>query len=138
MTSEVFDRDPAYWLDVAHPRRIDKSAFLLAGTLYGFGDEAQRFGNEASLENTDKLPELSLLRDPTLARNGLGSFLEGDRGQKLSNLLGSEQASLYSRQALRTLVEVKLADTRRAGAGTLGLGLNRRRGRRPAALRGLG
>jgi hypothetical protein len=110
MTPEVFDRDPDYWLDVAHPRRIDRSAFLLAGTLYGFGDEAQRFGNEASLENTDKLPELSLLRDPTLARNGLGSFLGGDRGQKLSNLLGSEQASLYSRQSLRTLAEVKLAD----------------------------
>ena len=48
MTSEVFDRDPAYWLDVAHPRRIDRSAFLLAGILYGFGEEAQRFGNETT------------------------------------------------------------------------------------------
>jgi hypothetical protein len=110
MTSEVFERDPDYWLDVAHPRRIDRSSFLLVGLTYGFGDEAQRFGNEASLENTDGLAELSLLRDPTLARNNLGSFLGGDRGERLSSLLGSEQASLYSRQALRSLVENKLAD----------------------------
>jgi hypothetical protein len=72
---------------------------------YGFGDKAQRFGNEASLENTDGLPEFSLLRDPTLAYNGLHSFLGGDRGEKLSNLLGLEQASLYSQQALKSLVE---------------------------------
>ncbi|MBA2712652.1 MAG: hypothetical protein H0U55_03735, partial [Rubrobacteraceae bacterium] len=110
MTSEVFDRDPDYWLDVVHPRRIDRSAFLLAGLSYGFGDEAQMFGNEASLENTDGLPELALLRDPTLARNNLGSFLGGNRGEKLSSLLGFEQASLYSRQALKSLVENKLAD----------------------------
>jgi hypothetical protein len=110
MTSELFDRDPDYWLDVAHPRRIDRSAFLLAGLSYGFGDEAQRFGNEASLENTDGLPELSLLRDPTLARNNLGSFVGEDRGERLSSLLGSEQANPYSRQALKSLVENKLAD----------------------------
>jgi hypothetical protein len=108
MTSEVFDRDPDYGLDVAHPRRIDRGTFLLAGVAYGFGDEAQRFGNEAPLENTEKLPELPLLRDPTLARNGLGAFLGGDRGQKLSNLLGPEHASMYSRRNLTSLIEDQL------------------------------
>lgn len=109
MTSEVFEREPDYWFDVTHPRRIDRGSFLFAGLSYGFGDEAQRFSNEASLENEDGLSELPLLRDPTLARNGLGSFLGGDRGEKLATLIGPEQAGLYSRQNLRLLVEDKLA-----------------------------
>lgn len=110
MTSEVFEREPDYWFDVTHPRRIDRGSFLLAGLSYGFGDEAQRFSNEASLENADGLSELPLLRDPTLARNGMGSFLGGDRGEKLAPLIGSERAGLYSRQGLRLLVEDKLAN----------------------------
>ena len=110
MTSELFERDPDYWLDVMHPRRIDRGTFLLAGIPYGFGDEAQRFGNEVSLENTDKLPKLPLLRDPTLARDGTGSFMGGDRGVRLFGLLGPEQADPYSRRALKSLVENSLAD----------------------------
>lgn len=108
MTSEVFDRESAYWFDVTYPRRVDRGAFLLAGLSYGFDNKAKRFGNEASLENVDGLSELPLLRDPTLARNRLNSFLGGDRGEKLAHLLGPEQASVYSRQALKSLVEDKL------------------------------
>lgn len=51
-----------------------------------------------------------MLRDPTLASNGLDSFMGGDRGEKLSDLLGPEQASVYSRQALKSLAEDKLND----------------------------
>jgi hypothetical protein len=108
MTSEVFERNLEYWSDVAHPRRIDRGTFLLAGLSYGFGDKARRFGSKSSLENAVGLSEGPLLRDPTLARNGLGSFLGGDRGEKLSDLLGPEQANLYSRQALKSLIEDKL------------------------------
>ncbi len=108
MTSEVFEREPDYWFDVTHPRRIDRGSFLFAGLSYGFGDEAQRFSNEASLENAAGLSAFPLLRDPTLARNWLGSFLGGDRGEKLAALIGPEQASMYSRQGLKSLVEDKL------------------------------
>lgn len=110
MTSEVFEREPDYWFDVTHPRRVNRGDFLLASISYGFDDNAQRFGNEASLENAEGLSELSLLRDPTLARNKLNSFLGGDRGEQLSHLLGPEQADVYSRQALKSLVEDKLAN----------------------------
>lgn len=110
MTSEVFEREPDYWFDVTHPRRVNRGDFLLAGISYGFDDNAQRFGNEASLENVEGLSGLSLLRDPTLARNRLNSFLGGDRGEKLSHLLGPEQTDVYSRQALKSLVEDKLAN----------------------------
>jgi hypothetical protein len=36
--------------------------------------------------------------------------LGGDRGEKLSHLLGPEQADVYSRQALKSLLEDKLAN----------------------------
>lgn len=110
MSSEVFEREPDYWFDVTHPRRVNRGNFLLAGISYGFDNKAQRVGNEASLENAKGLSELSLLRDPTLARNKLNSFLGGDRGEQLSHLLGPEQASVYSRQALKSLVEDKFAN----------------------------
>jgi len=110
ITPDLFERDPDYWLDVTHPRRIDRGTFLLAGISYGFGDRAQEFASEAYLENTDQVPELPLLRDPTLARDGTGSFMGGDRGGTLSGLLGPEQVDLYSRETLRSLVENALAE----------------------------
>ncbi|QIN84408.1 hypothetical protein GBA63_18505 [Rubrobacter tropicus] len=108
MTSEVFERSREYWLDVTHPRRVTREAFLLGGLPYGLGDKAQRFANEASLETADGMQGAQLFRDPTLARNDLSSYLGGDRGERLSSLLGSEQSDLYSRQALRSLVKEKL------------------------------
>jgi hypothetical protein len=46
-----------------------------------------------------------LLRDPTVAFDGLGSFFAGDRGVRLAALVGDSEARVFSRAFLETLTE---------------------------------
>jgi hypothetical protein len=50
----------------------------------------------------------TILLDPTLGSNGLGSFLGGDRGETLVGLLRQEDASKLTRPALKELAEAAL------------------------------
>jgi tetratricopeptide (TPR) repeat protein len=112
---ETFERDPDYWFDIAHPRQVSRVTLLLGGLSYslgedvtGFVDKGLRdlFAGQASTELEGiRLPVLPLLRDPTQVPNSLASFLGGDRGEKLSALLGVEDAGALTRSSLQALAE---------------------------------
>jgi hypothetical protein len=124
--SEVFGRDPDYWFDVAHPRRVGFVQFVLTGLAYAIGDDGQLAGDETlrqlfnalAFHYSDgrRLPDLLLLQDVTQATNSLGSFLGGDRAETLSNLLTPDDVSSFAQQSLKGLVEGAVDALTRANA----------------------
>jgi len=118
MPSEILKRDNDYWFDVAHPRQVTREAFLLGGISHGLSKETADLLDENLYGllvaevfpeiDGKRWPNLGLLRDPTLARNSLGSFLGGDRLERLLPLLGGEDASMLTSSSLRALVEQAL------------------------------
>jgi hypothetical protein len=104
VTSEVFERESAYWQDVCHPRRADRVAFVHMGLAYAFGPETGHLDTNALQRVGDENRALLLLRDPSRARDGLGSFLGGDRGEALSGLLTQEEAEALRASSLENLV----------------------------------
>jgi hypothetical protein len=110
VTSEVFERETAYWQDVCHPRRADRVAFVHMGLAYAFGSEAGRVDG-AALRRVGGAERTSLLlRDTSRARNGLESFLGGDRGEALSELLSQEETIALSSSSLKQLVAEAVAN----------------------------
>ncbi len=101
MTTEVFERDLHYYFDIAHPRQVERKVFLLMGLAYGLEGLPSPWP-------LGKLVGLSLYLNPTLASDGLGSFLGGDRGEKLTELLGERNASKLTHSALEELAEAAL------------------------------
>jgi hypothetical protein len=121
-TTEILARDLNYWYDVLHPRRVNRAVFLTHGLASMLCDknyqelEAQgiidRIGH-AAFTDWDKgadahLPKYHLLRDPTLARNSVDSFLGGDRSISLSPIIGTEKAEMLSSANLKKLVKEAL------------------------------
>ncbi len=115
IVSEVFGRDLTCWFDIAHPRRVGRAPFVLTGLVYAIGEDSVLTGDEQLRQLFDalafhyidgrKLPDLFLLQDVTRATNSLGSFLGGDRAEALSKLLTADDASSFTRQSLKTIVE---------------------------------
>lgn len=86
-TADVFDRVPGYWEDVAHPLHLSRGNFLLHGldaVFRGWPEEVRRevdipgrIATELAAENvTARCLKLALVRDWSLYRNVLGSFLD--------------------------------------------------------------
>lgn len=112
---ETFDRVPGYWFDVSHPRQVSRVPFLLGGLSYSLGEEAAEFLEKGLRDLVTALafhemdgkwvPVPPLLRDVTQARNSLGSFLGGDRGERLSSLLGAEDTGEFTCYSPQVLAE---------------------------------
>lgn len=111
LPTKVFERDPAYWLDVAHPRHANRVALLLDGLCYSLGGKTAQYEEiqnlffwEAFFEvDGIQLPAIPLLKDFTQAGNSLGTFFGGDYGEKLSLLLepdGADKTTFLSNQLL--------------------------------------
>jgi len=116
-----FDRTPDYWVDCAHPERVDPERFLVAGLVYATGDGSSEFVSRAMAALTHGSPTAetgatilshpSLIIDLTQARNGLDSFLGGSLIDKLGvrsadgNVTGAALQALVSQQVDR-LAEV--------------------------------
>ncbi|MCH8089213.1 MAG: hypothetical protein IH955_04285 [Chloroflexi bacterium] len=119
ITPEMFRRDPNYWFDVSHPRRVDRAILLLSGLSYGFGEHAEalatdelqmKFISEAFLNwEEPRSPVPSLLRDARLGTDNLGSFFGEERSKILSPLLGSEASTPFTRESLKTMADKSLA-----------------------------
>ena len=101
ITTELFERDSEYYFDIAHPRQVERSTFLLMALAYGLGQSPSPWP-------LGRLMSPSLLLDPSLGHNGLGSFLSGDRGDILVHLLAEQDASKLTRPALMGLAETAL------------------------------
>jgi tetratricopeptide (TPR) repeat protein len=131
---DMFNRDPTYRQDIAHPRMVSLEALLLGGLGYAIEETADSILNqqlrEVILERTfteingRQYPCLTLLRDPTQARDSLGSFLGGDRSQRLSPLIGADSANIFSRisledSAAQALVRLEKDEEERTAWGEL-------------------
>jgi hypothetical protein len=115
----IFRREPEYNHDIANPRHVSPTAFVLAGLSYAIGTRGEHFlwGDlREILKNAAfptpeiegiRLPDLQLLLDSSQAQDGLCSFLGGDRGEKLSPLLGTD-ARCLSRASLKNIAEMAL------------------------------
>ncbi|MCQ3974872.1 MAG: hypothetical protein DPW09_15635 [Anaerolineae bacterium] len=120
VSPEVIEHQSDYWFDIAHPRHVNRSVFLVAALAYGLDETADEFVQMGLSENLIQLtfttiegiqiPALPLLRDTGQASNRLASFLDGNRGEQLTRLLGKEKAEIFTRSSLRALAE-QTADT---------------------------
>jgi hypothetical protein len=121
-TTEILARDPHYWYDVLHPRRLNRAVFLTHGLASLLSDKnyqeltalgiIDRIGH-ITFTDWDKgsdtnVPNFHLLRDPTLARNTIGSIFGGDRSIPLSPIVGTEKAEVFSSASLKKLVKEAL------------------------------
>ncbi len=85
-----FDRTPDYWVDCAHPERVDPERFLVAGLVEATGTGtsdlvskamaafALAYESHATETRPTILSHPSLVVDVTRARNSLDSFLGGN------------------------------------------------------------
>lgn len=115
ITHEMFERDPDYWFDIAHPHYVYRISFLLKGLSYSIGDIAASlvddrlrkiFIKEAFQEIEGKrIPTLPLLLNFKQAYNSLDSFLGRDYADSYALFLGLEDAGQFSPPSLEALVE---------------------------------
>ncbi|MFW6116631.1 MAG: hypothetical protein ACOC6F_02795 [bacterium] len=118
LSSETFDRDPGYWFDVSHPRRVNYATLLVCGLDYALGEDERQLMNGKMATSLDAIAFRSLegrrvlaphlLVDYTRATNSLSSFLGGDIAEKGSNMLTGESATGFSKQVLKKVVEQAL------------------------------
>ena len=126
LVQELFQRDPQVWYDVAHPRQQHPLTFLIAGLAYGLAESAPiilddqiRVKLEARIFPTIgdvQIPAVVLCMDPTQAPDVLGSFLCGDYGTRIEQLLGSEAAAPFTPDRLTAFVEETIETLRPPGA----------------------
>ena len=115
LSQELFQRDSQVWYDVAHPRQQHPLTFLIAGLAYGLAESAPiildnqiRAKLEARIFPTIgdvQIPAVALCVDPTQAPDALGSFLGGDYGTQIEQLLGSEAATPFTPDSLVAFAE---------------------------------
>ncbi len=113
---EIFERKSDYWYDIAHPHRLQDISFLFHGLSYSIGDKSDVFVDEKLkhlfrdqgfqlIEENVLMPIPPLFSDPTRAENNLHSFLGGERGQILSNILDKEMSEKLTTASLQELIE---------------------------------
>ena len=108
---DMFERDSDYWFDVANPRRISCITFLLGALSSGVGGHATKLMDQrlkdlldsAAFSEKDgaKVPDFSLFKDQGQLGNTTGSFLGGDRGEQVSQLLGLDFENILTRTSLQ-------------------------------------
>jgi hypothetical protein len=107
---ELFDRDPIYWFDIAHPRQFNRISMLFSGLSYSLSKDADKILDAQCRESIRseayqliegiRMPVSPLLRDPTLASNSLDSYLGRDRAETLVSLIRDENLKEVSRECL--------------------------------------
>ncbi len=118
---EIFERKSDYWYDIAHPHRVQDISFLFHGLSYSIGDKVDVFVDEKLkrlfrdqgfqlIEENILMPIPPLFSDPTRAENNLHSFLGGERGQILSNILNKEMSEKLTTASLQELIEQVFKD----------------------------
>jgi hypothetical protein len=118
VTSEIFDRDINYWNDVMHPRRANRTVLLTHGLARALEDVPLEAVSATSIASNivrvmgigemDLPQNPILLRDSSLAKDGLGSILGGDRWSILSKFLSSAQQEKLNSSTLKASVSEAL------------------------------
>jgi hypothetical protein len=115
LSTDVLTRDPAYWSDVLHPRRLNRAFFLTHGVarvVEGNSREALETVGAPELVRVRALrnagdipiPVAEYFHDTTLATNVAGSFLGGDRGEALKPYLEEDVAQILASDHMEELV----------------------------------
>ena len=115
ITGEMFERNPDYWFDIAHPHLIYRATFLLKGLCYGIGEDAASLIDDRLRSiliqqafhemNEIRMPVPALLLNFKLAYNHLESYLGLDQAEKYVLLFGRDDASRLSTDSLTELTE---------------------------------
>lgn len=120
VTAESLLREPDLWDDSVHPRRVNRTLFLTHAAAKAFaGIEvptldkagAVRLIREKALVEVSggqQFPDLMLLRDSTLYKDGLESLFGGDRSAALAPILGAESVEVLASENLKVIVEQAL------------------------------
>lgn len=119
MSTDILDRDPNFWNDVLHPRRISREIFLTHGVahiLQGVDRElleeikvAEAVGKFSFGEDSQR-KLVNLMQDPTLASDSLNSLFGGDRAKVLSILFGEENLRIFASNNLCELVRSSIEE----------------------------
>ena len=100
--------------DVSYPRNLTAPSMILSGIAYCTADTSQHFSEDFQLSvanicflqvNERVLPHPFLMDDVTTLTDQLESIWAGDRGDKLTDVLGAEISALLSSSSLHELVE---------------------------------
>jgi hypothetical protein len=114
LPTRLFENERELRYDVSAPNNLTPQAMILNGIAYCIADNLQELsdGFRLGLANivfmrTENriLPHPYLMDDITTLTNHLESIWSGDRGNKLSNLLGTEQDSPLSTSNLHILLD---------------------------------
>ncbi|MEW5925910.1 MAG: hypothetical protein AB1941_00350 [Gemmatimonadota bacterium] len=118
VVARLFARDAAYRGDAAHPKRLGRPSFLVTGLGYALRavpDLARSIVPPAALmgllapgEESNRQVDVGILRDPSLDRDALGSFLAADRGAAIYTLTGDATADELSAAGRRAFAEEAL------------------------------
>jgi|GEM_PF-4513256 len=116
--AEAILKESASWDDCLHPNRFNRTVFLTHGVGKMFSgikaDLLERVGIVPLIEgkivkdiNGVKVPDIPLLQDSTLEKDGLSSILGGDHAQALA-ILDDENLELLSSTKLSERVQQSL------------------------------
>jgi hypothetical protein len=112
---EVLSREPSYWNDCLHPRRLSRTQFLTHGVTKLLGKNkvealaelgAQDLVSQQTfIDNENKFPKQELLNDPTLSINQVDSFLGGDRFEAIASLINEGNLEILASSNLKNMVQ---------------------------------
>ena len=110
LPSELFERHPDFWFDIAHPHRLNTEGLILTGLAYGLNGKTDEIIDEklrdllgdmaGQIIQGKSLPNFALLRDSKLAGDCLGSFLALDCGVAFYTLLENETGQTFKGESL--------------------------------------
>jgi hypothetical protein len=115
----LFEDDRAIRYDVSFPHNITPQAMILSGITYCAKNQVEDLSEEYQLalanicffKNGDRIvPHAMLLDDITTLTDQLESIFSGDRGDKLSSLLGPELSPILSTTNLQAILRAILTN----------------------------
>lgn len=117
ISADILDRNPSFWNDVLHPRRLDRMRLFVHGLAAILADHEPSILQAAGISEkvatfAVRTTEKQLFLEPalwhddlTLAQDNLGSLLGGDRSEYLSSLLGADLGQQIASEQLHAIVE---------------------------------
>jgi hypothetical protein len=115
-SAEILGRNLASWNDVLHPRRQNRTAFLVHAVAPIVASYDSHLIEDLSVkdlllttaftgDHENRSPQMSLLHDLTLASNALDSFLGGDWFPVLAPCIGHELSARLASSSLKSIVK---------------------------------
>ena len=124
VSREIFARNLSQWNDILHPRRLNRTSFLVRGVASictaHESTLVERLGVKELLlsvgfqkHDVTWIPHLELLRDPVLAGNILDSFLGNDQAKTVAPYLSAKIAPSIMSSTLHEIVEISIQNLER-------------------------